>query len=185
MAEYTLPANPFPLSSKAPIFTLPGVDGQNHSLKEYKDKPFLVIIFMCNHCPYVQAYLDRLIALQNQFTKKGVQFLGINSNDETTYPDDSFENMVKMANSINLNFPYLRDETQKIAKNYHAERTPQVFVFNQKRQLVYEGGIDNSYSEPENTTETPLKDALMALTQGQKILKPEANFIGCSIKWKA
>lgn len=184
MADYTLAQNPFPIGSSAPDFDLKGVDGQRHGLKDHVEKPILVVAFICNHCPYVQAYLDRLMELQRAFADRGVQFLGINPNDDMRYPDDSFENMVKMAEEITMNFPYLRDEDQSVAKAYHAERTPQIFVFDRDRKLRYTGGIDNNYAQPEAVTERPLKNALEALVAGREVLKPEAHFIGCSVKWR-
>lgn len=184
MADYTLAQNPFPLGELAPDFNLKGVDGEMYSLATYADKSVLVIAFVCNHCPYVMAYWDRLKALQETFGAQGVHIIGINSNDDVNYPDDSYENMVELYSSEGLNFSYLRDETQDVAKAYHAERTPQVFVFDADRKLRYTGGIDNSYNDPENVTETPLKDALEALLEGREVEKPEAHSVGCSVKWK-
>lgn len=183
MADYTLAYNPFPIGSSAPDFELKGVDGQMHSLEFYASAPFLVIAFICNHCPYVQAYIDRMIDFQKVFKSKGVQFVGINPNDATRYPDDSYESMVTMAREVGLNFPYLCDETQEVAKAYHAERTPQLFVFGADRKLRYTGGIDDSYDDLDAVTQRPLYDALCALTEGREVLKPQAHFIGCSVKW--
>lgn len=184
MAEYTLAANPFPLGAPAPNFNLLGVDGEHHTLASYIDKDFLVVVFVCNHCPYVMAYWDRLKKLAAEFFGQGVQFIGINSNDAENYPDDSYEKMVGLAAREEINFPYLRDESQNTARAYHAERTPQVFVFDKTRSLVYTGGIDDSCREPEFAQKEPLKDALLALVEGRRIEKPEAPSIGCSIKWK-
>lgn len=183
MADYTLPEHAFPLGSKAPDFFLNGTDGKHHSLETYQHKPILAIVFMCNHCPYVVAYLDRLIALQEKFAEKGVQFIGINPNDEIRYPTDSLLHMKELVQEKGLNFPYLRDEFQKVAQMYHAERTPQVFVFDQERKLRYTGGIDNNYKDAAAATERPLEDALNALVEGREVEKPEAHFIGCSVKW--
>lgn len=183
MADYTLAEHPFPLGSPAPDFSLVGTDGQTHALASFDAKSILALVFMCNHCPYVQAYVDRLIGLQRQFGGRGVQLIGINPNDETRYPDDSLEKMIEMAQATGLNFPYLRDSTQVVAQAYHAERTPQVFVFDAERRLRYTGGIDNHYRDPAAVTERPLHDALKALVEGRPVLKPEAHFIGCSVKW--
>ncbi|EKD93622.1 MAG: alkyl hydroperoxide reductase/thiol specific antioxidant/Mal allergen [uncultured bacterium] len=184
MAEYTFAQNPFPLGSTAPHFQLKGVDSSHHGLEDYEAKPFLVVSFVCNHCPYVQAYWGRLIALQDEFFDRGVQFLGINSNDSSRYPEDSFEKMVETHHILNLNFPYLHDESQQVAHAYHAERTPQIFVFNAERKLVYTGGIDDSYSDSGKVMERPLYEALKALVEDRQVPKPQAHFIGCSIKWK-
>jgi peroxiredoxin len=183
MADYALAENPFPIGSLAPDFFLSGVDGDTYSLASFESKPILVVVFMCNHCPYVQAYIERLIALQTQFGDQGVQLVGINPNDETRYPDDSLEKMVEMVRTSGLNFLYLRDSSQTVARAYHAERTPQVFVFDRERKLRYTGGIDNNYRDLAAVTERPLEDALNALVEGREVLKPEAHFIGCSVKW--
>ncbi|MBF8303487.1 MAG: Thioredoxin-like protein, partial [Candidatus Dadabacteria bacterium] len=103
------------IGDKAPDFNLPSVDGKNYSLSDFKDKSVLIVAFTCNHCPYVQAYEERFIALQNEFKEKGVTLIGINSNDDKNYPEDSFENMVKRAEDKGYNFPYLRDKSQKVA----------------------------------------------------------------------
>ncbi len=182
MAEYTLAANPFPLGASAPDFEMLGADGETYTLASFADKDVLVVAFVCNHCPYVIAYWDRLEALRAEFEE--VQFVGVNSNDDVNYPDDSYEKMVELMEREEIGFPYLRDETQNIAKAYHAERTPQVFVFNKERKLVYTGGIDDSCRDPEQVGEQMLRDALLALREGHEIQKPEAPSIGCSIKWK-
>jgi peroxiredoxin len=183
MADYKLADNPFPIGSDAPDFHLKGVDGGMHSLETYEGKLILCVMFICNHCPYVQAYLERIVDLQARFEEKGVQLIGVNPNDVTRYPDDSFEHMVELAAEKHFNFPYLQDDTQEMAQAYHAERTPQVFVFDAERKLRYTGGIDNGCKEPEAVTERPLEDALNALVDGREIEKPEAHFIGCSVKW--
>lgn len=183
MADYTLAENPFSIGSSAPDFSLLGVDGLTYSLSSFEAKPILVVVFMCNHCPYVQAYIERLIVLQTQFGEQGVQLVGINPNDETRYPDDSLEKMVEMVQTSGLNFPYLRDVSQTVAMAYHAERTPQVFVFDRERKLRYTGGIDDNYRDASAATEKPLEDALQALVEGREVFKPEAHFIGCSVKW--
>ncbi len=182
MAEYTLAENPFPIGAQAPDFELLGVDGEKHTLANYENKDVLVIAFVCNHCPYVMAYWDRLKVLVEEFGD--VQFVGINSNDDVNYPDDSYEKMIELVKSEGIGFPYLRDETQEVAKSYHAERTPQVFVFDKERKLVYTGGIDDSCRDAEQVGEQMLRNALLALGEGREIEKPEAPSIGCSIKWK-
>ena len=113
----------------APDFSLPGIDGKTYSLTSFKNAKILVVIFMCNHCPYVQACWDRLIALQKKFGPRGVQLIGINSNDAAEYPDDSFEKMKEYAAARSQNFPYLRDESQSVARAYGAVCTPDIFVY--------------------------------------------------------
>ncbi|MBI2118641.1 MAG: thioredoxin family protein [Elusimicrobia bacterium] len=172
------------LGAKAIDFNLTGVDGKNYSLEDLKDKKALILIFSCNHCPYVQAYEDRIIALQKDYADKGVQVVAINSNDSTTYPEDNFENMKKRAQEKKFNFLYLRDDSQSVAKNYGATHTPQIFLFDQKRELQYIGKIDDNWQEPKKVTRTYLREALNSLLSGKPIKEPETFAIGCTIKWK-
>lgn len=172
------------LGAKADDFNLPGVDGKNHSLEDLKDKKALILIFSCNHCPYVQAYEDRIIALQKDYADKGVQIVAINSNDAETYPEDNFENMKIRAKEKKFNFLYLRDDSQSLAKNIGATHTPQIFLFNQKRELQYTGKIDDNWKEPQKVTKAYLRQALEELLLGNKVKEPETFAIGCTIKWK-
>lgn len=173
-----------PFGKKADDFSLPGIDGKTYSLSSFSDMKTLVIVFMCNHCPYVQACWDRLITLQNEFGKKGVQFVGINSNDEKQYLDDSFENMKIWAEKKKHNFPYLRDESQETAKAYGAVCTPDIFVYNESRELVYHGRIDDNWQDQSKVTKRELADALVALLQNEKPSRDQNPSMGCSIKWK-
>ncbi len=169
----------------APDFKgLPGVDGKKYGLSDFSSAQALVVIFSCNHCPYVQAYEDRIIALQKEFKEKGVQFVAINSNDAVKYPDDSFENMAKRAKERNFNFPYLQDESQEVARAYGATHTPHIFVFNAQRRLSYTGKIDDNWQNPSQVKARHLRDALSALTEGREPAEPETFAIGCTIKWK-
>jgi peroxiredoxin len=171
--------------TQAPDFkNLPGVDGKSHSLADFSSARALVVFFSCNHCPYVQAYEDRVMDLQREFKDKGVQFIAINSNDAVGYPDDNFENMVKRAKERKFNFVYLRDDNQAVAKAYGATHTPHLFVFNAKRELSYTGRIDDNWQEPSKVTKRPLRDALEALVAGREPLEKETFAIGCTIKWK-
>lgn len=170
---------------KAPDFkNLPGVDGKTYSLSDFKDKKVLVIIFSCNHCPYVQAYEDRIMELQRDFGSKGVQFIAINSNDAGEYPDDNFENMVKRATSRKFNFVYLRDDSQQVAKAYQATHTPHIYVFNSKRELSYTGRIDDNWQEPTQVKRRYLREVLDSLVAGHEPAESETFAIGCTIKWK-
>lgn len=172
------------IGGKAPDFRLPGVDGKAYSLSDFKGKKILVVVFMCNHCPYVQAYLERIKAIQSDFGVKSVQVVGINSNDEVNYPDDSFEKMIEMNKSKKLNFPYLRDEDQSVASAYGAQCTPECFVFDADRKLSYHGRIDDNYKD-ENTVKTyDLRNAINALIHNQKVTIELTPAIGCSIKWR-
>ncbi|MFQ5980157.1 MAG: thioredoxin family protein [Candidatus Heimdallarchaeota archaeon] len=173
------------IGSPAPNFSLPGVDGSEYSLESFANKKILVIIFSCNHCPYVRAYEDRMVALQRDYVTKGVALVAINSNETKNYPTDSFEHMVERAEEKGFNFPYLRDETQAIADAYGAERTPHLFVFDESRALRYIGAIDDNWKEPKKARIHYLRDALDALLEGRAIAEPETYAIGCTIKWES
>ncbi len=173
-----------PLGTPAHDFQLPGTDGQTYSLGSFADKDVLVIIFMCNHCPYVKAVLDRLIDLQNRFAERGVQLIGINPNDTVKYPDDSMENMQKLVQEKDIPFPYLQDETQSVAKTYDAVCTPDIYVYGKDRKLTYRGRIDDNWEHPEQITRRDLEDALHAILNGQTPNAEQISSMGCSIKWK-
>lgn len=173
------------LGSQAPYFSLKGTDGKIYSLESFKEATALVIIFTCNHCPYAQAYEQRICSLAEMYRDQGVQFVAICSNDSRGYPQDSYENMVEKSRSLGFPFPYLHDETQVTAKAYDAACTPECYVFNGERQLCYHGRIDDNYRDPSHVTQTELADAIEALIEGRP---PEATLtpaMGCSIKWKA
>ena len=169
---------------EAQDFNLPGVDGKNHSLKELAEKKALIVIFSCNHCPYVQAYEDRVIAIQHDYATKGVQVVAINSNETINHPDDSFENMAKRAKEKKFNFLYLRDDGQDAARAYGATHTPHVFLFDQGRKLRYTGKIDDNWQEPAKVQKKFLREALDAVLAGKAVPEPETFAIGCTIKWK-
>ena len=168
----------------APDFRLPGVDGKEYSLGSFKDKSVLAVIFTCNHCPYVQAYEDRLLSLQRDFAPRGVQFVAINANDSIAYPEDSFDNMVKRARQKNYNFPYLRDENQRVAHAYGAEYTPEAFVFNAKLQVRYVGRIDDNWQHPDRARSHDLRDAIAAVLDHKHVANAVTHAIGSTIKWK-
>jgi len=172
------------LGEKAADFKLKGTDGKTHALADYGDKPVLIVVFSCNHCPYVVAYEDRMIAIQRDYAAKGVQLLAINSNDAEEYPEDSFAEMVKRAKEKSFDFPYLRDDSQAVARAYGATHTPHLFVFDKGRTLAYTGKIDDNWQEPAKVKQRYLRDALDALVGGKKPSEPETHAIGCTIKWK-
>lgn len=172
------------LAETAPDFTLPAVDGNVYSLSSFKQKRGLIIIFSCNHCPYVQAYESRIIKLQNDFAEKGIQFVAINSNDADMYEEDSFENMKIRAVKIGYNFPYLRDESQQTAKRYKAAHTPEIFFFNDKRSLIYTGKIDDYWQDETKARMPYLRNAIEEFLTGENISAPETYAVGCTIKWK-
>jgi peroxiredoxin len=171
------------LGDAAPGFRLPGVDGRTYSLEDFADTVALVVVFSCNHCPYVQAYEDRMIGIQRDYQARGVQFLAINSNDDTHYPEDSFEAMVKRSKAKGYNFPYLRDAAQTVAKAYGATHTPHLFVFNKDRRLAYTGKIDDNWQKPDIVKRHYLREALDALLQGTVPAEAQTHAIGCTIKW--
>ena len=177
-------SNMVPLGAPAPDFSLPGTDDNTYSLESFKDKQVLVVIFMCNHCPYVQAVLRRLINLQLEFKDRSVQLVGINVNDAEKYPDDSMENMKVLAEKKNLPFPYLFDETQESAKAYDAVCTPDIYVYGEERKLLYRGRIDDNWQHPEQITRHDLKDAIEAILDGRPVSDDQVSAMGCSIKWK-
>ena len=170
---------------RAPDFELPGVAGGTVRLYEHLPKAkATVVTFICNHCPYVVAYVPRLVELQREFAPQEGQVIAICSNDAVTYPDDSFDNMKVMAERWGLNFPYLRDEDQSVARAYGAERTPEVFLLDAEGVCRYEGGIDDNYQDPDAVTERPLRDAIVAVAGGEPVAQPTTYAIGCTIKWK-
>lgn len=173
-----------PLGTPAPDFSLPGTDGKTYSLDSFKVKKVLVVIFMCNHCPYVKAILRRLINLQNDFEKQSVQFVGINSNDVNKYPDDSPENMKALADKKDLPFPYLFDATQETAKAYDAVCTPDIYVYGEERKLLYRGRVDDNWQHPDEITRQDLKEAIEAILANQPVSDDQVSSMGCSIKWK-
>lgn len=172
------------IGDQAPDFDLPGVDGRRHRLADFADKPALVVIWSCNHCPTVVAYEDRMVRIQRDFADQGVQLVAINSNDERRYPADSFERMVERARAKGFNFPYLRDEGQEAAEAYRPAVTPEVFLFDADRNLVYRGRIDDSPDNPLAAKKHELRAALDALLAGRAIATAQTNPVGCSVKWK-
>jgi peroxiredoxin len=173
-----------PLGTSTIDFKLPGIDGAEYSLESFSENNVLVIIFMCNHCPYVKAVMQRLIDLQQEVLDRGVKFIGINCNDAKKYPDDSFENMQKAAKGWGMNFPYLFDESQTVAKKYDAVCTPDIYVYDKERKLLYRGRIDDNWENAEQVTQRDLKQAINCVLAGQEIPGQQIPSMGCSIKWK-
>ena len=172
------------IGQRAPDFVLPGVDGKDYSLAKFKDKRVVVVVFTCNHCPYIQAYEDRLLSLQRTFAPRGVQFIAVNPNDSVGYPEDGFDNMVKRAARKSYNFPYLRDETQRTARSYGARYTPEAFVLNSRFQVRYIGRIDDNWQEPSKVQKHELRLAIDATLAGADVGFAVSPSMGCSIKWK-
>lgn len=167
----------------APDFELLGIDDKKHSLSEFKNSDGLLIIFMCNHCPYVKAKIDAIKELQEKFGKN-IAIVGINSNDSRDYPEDSFDNMKKLAKEKNLKIQYLVDESQEVARRYGAICTPDPFLFDKNHRLVFHGRIDNAMKPDDTPTEKTMIKNIESMLSGQKISKDFDPSIGCSIKWK-
>jgi peroxiredoxin len=172
------------IGGTAPDFQLKSIGGKRHSLPDLRGQRATVVIFSCNHCPYVRAWEDRFIDLQRDFSAKGVRFIAINANDAKAYPDDSFDLMVKRAAEKGYNFPYLHDESQQTARAYGAERTPEVFLLDAQLKLRYHGAPDDNYEEPGKVRKRYLKDAIEALLAGKDPMVKETPPVGCTIKWK-
>jgi peroxiredoxin len=175
-----------PLGTEAPPFTLPDTTGQTISISDFDDADVLLVVFMCNHCPFVKHVIDDLVALAREYQGKGVAVVGINSNDVDGYPEDRPELMAKLAKEKGFTFPYLYDATQEVAKAYCAACTPDFFVFDRERRLAYRGQMDES--RPGNDkpiTGADLRAALDAVLTGQDAPDEQRPSIGCNIKWKA
>ncbi|NOZ45232.1 MAG: thioredoxin family protein [Chlorobi bacterium] len=180
------PTIQIPLGFKAPEFSLPDpVNGGFKSLSELKSDKATVIMFICNHCPYVKHVNKGLVELANDYIVKGVSFIAINSNDADNYPEDSPENMKKAAGELKYPFPYLFDETQEVAKAYDAACTPDFNIFNGDMQCVYRGQLDSS--RPGNNIPVTGKDirkALDLILEGKTVPEEQIPSVGCNIKWK-
>lgn len=179
-----MPTENLAINAPIPRFRhLPGVDGKSYTSEDFAESNILVVVFSCNHCPYVQAYEDRMIAFQQEYGPKGVQLVAINSNETENYPEDSFEEMMKRAKKKGFNFPYLRDDDQKVAEAFGATHTPEFFVFDRQRRLRYHGKMDDNYQNPSAVKHKYLQDAVEALGRGAPVPEPETHSIGCTIKW--
>jgi peroxiredoxin len=179
------PSTMLPLGTAAPDFRLPDTNGKTVSPADFKDKPALLVIFMCNHCPYVKHIRDGLVELANDYQPRGVAIVGINSNDAANYPDDSPVKMAEEVRTVGYTFPYLYDESQAVAKAYRAACTPDIFLFDRGRRLVYRGQFDAS--RPGNgipVTGKDLRAALDAVLAGKPTSTMQTASIGCNIKWK-
>lgn len=171
------------LGDTAPDFALPGTDDATHSYAGDSAARATVVIFTCNHCPYALAWEDRLLALGAEYQHYGVRFLAINPNDASLKPADSFENMKVRTAEKGWPFPYLRDDSQEVARAYGALTTPDVFIFDDDDRLVYRGAPDADYEDPDQNAKW-LRDALDALLIGQTPQRRQTESVGCSIKWR-
>jgi peroxiredoxin len=179
------PSTMLPLGTKAPDFSLPDVGGKSVSLADFADAPALLVIFMCNHCPYVKHVAAGLAELAREYQRRGAAIVGINANDAATFTDDA---PAKMADEVKLRgytFPYLYDETQAVAKAYRAACTPDFYLFDRQRKLVYRGQMDSSRPGSDvPVTGCDLRAALNLVLDGKPVSTGQKPSIGCNIKWK-
>jgi peroxiredoxin len=166
-------------------FDLPGVDGQRHTLASARGQNGLLVMFICNHCPYVKAVLDRIVRDCAELATHGIGSIAIMSNDPAAYAEDSFDNMKRVAREKNFPFPYVLDETQAVAKSYDAQCTPDFFGFNAKLELQYRGRLDASRTSPVPNARRDLLEAMLRIARTGEGPKDQIASIGCSIKWKA
>jgi len=173
------------LGTSAPDFSLPDTEGNVISINDFKQAPALLVVFMCNHCPFVKHILSGLIELIKEYQAKGVAVVGINSNDVSNFPEDSPEMMAEVAKEKGFTFPYLYDETQAVAKAYHASCTPDFFLFSRERKLVYRGQMDDSRPGKNiPITGADLRAALDAVLEAEPVPQEQKPSMGCNIKWK-
>jgi peroxiredoxin len=168
---------------------LRGTDGKTYSSGDFEESKILVVVFSCNHCPYVQAYEDRMIAFHRDNQSRGVQLIAINANETVHYPDDDFDGMVKRARAKGFTFPYLRDDDQSVATAFGATHTPEFFVFaptpgETVPRLRYHGKMDDNYQNAALVKRAYLQEAVDALLAGKSVAEAETHSIGCTIKWR-
>lgn len=172
------------IGDPAPAFEgLKGVEGTTYSLDDFSDAKALMVVFSCNHCPYVQAYEGRMQQVYEDYKDNGMAMVAINSNDASQYPEDSFDEMKKRAKSQGLTFPYVRDKTQQVAEAYGAQCTPHVMIFDEDRKLAYQGRYDDEKDDPEAGKAKDVRAALDAILAGEEPGEPVTRAFGCSIKW--
>ena len=180
------PSTMIKLGTPAPMFSLPDtISGKIFSLEELKSDKATVIMFICNHCPFVKHVQHELVRLANDYIPKGISFIAINANDAANYPDDAPDKMKEIAEQLGYPFPYLFDETQTVAKAYQAGCTPDFYIFDKDLELVYRGQLDDS--RPSNdipVTGEDIRQALNTILKGHEISQEQKPSIGCSIKWK-
>ena len=169
----------------APEFSLPGTDGKTYTLRDVRGLNGLLVMFICNHCPYVKAVRDRIIRDAKELKAHGIGTVAISSNDPTDYPEDSFENMKRLAAELKLPFPYLYDESQAVAKTYGAVCTPDFFGYNKDLKLQYRGRLDESRKESVPNARRELFEAMKQIAKTGDGPREQVPSMGCSIKWKS
>ena len=183
-AMVLLESEALPAGIACPDFALNGVDGERYTRDGFASADVLVVMFICNHCPYVQAVEDRIIALRKEFAGRSVQLVGVCANDPTDYPDDAPAKLEERWRTMDYGFPYLIDDTQQVARAFGAVCTPDIYVYDRNRRLAYHGRIDDSWKEPSKVTRRDLAAAIDALLAGKRPPSEQFPTIGCSIKWK-
>ncbi len=179
------PSTMLPLGTPAPAFRLPDADGRPVSLDDSADAPALVVVFLCNHCPFVRHVRHGLAQFGRDVQQRGVAVVGINANDVAGYPADRPEAMAAEARAVGYTFPYLYDETQAVAKEYRASCTPDFYLFDRDRRLVYRGQFDDSRpSNARPVTGADLRAAVDAVLSSRPVAADQRPSIGCNIKWK-
>lgn len=179
------PSTMLELGTPAPDFALPDPSGKVYRLSDFSDSPALLVVFMCNHCPYVKHIQPALAAFARELGPRGLAVVGINANDVASYPEDRPEKMAEEARAAGYTFPYLYDESQAVAKAYRAACTPDFYLFDRGRRLVYRGQFDDS--RPSNgipVTGQDLRAAVEAVLAGRTVAPEQKPSIGCNIKWK-
>jgi len=176
-------APPPALGTRAPAFSLPGVDGRIWTLDDARGPNGLLVMFICNHCPYVKAIREKIIRDVKDLRALGIGAIAINSNDPTDYPEDSFENMQRVAREYDYPFPYVFDATQEVARAYGAVCTPDFFGYNRDLELQYRGRLDSSGRSPDPNARRELYDAMKLIAETGRGPREQFPSIGCSIKW--
>lgn len=171
------------LGTVIPEFKLPATDGKTYSVKDFPANTPMVVMFICNHCPYVQAIEDRLIQLGHDLKKHNVPVIAICANDAESHPEDSFENLRKRAEEKSYPFVYLHDEQQNVAREFGAVCTPDFFVYDKAHKLAYRGRLDDSWKDASKVKHRELFEAVETLVQDKKVSDQQTASMGCSIKW--
>ncbi len=189
LGSFNLKENPggYKPGDKAIDFKLKNIDGKETSMSDFKEAKGFIVVFTCNHCPFSVAYEDRIVALDKKYAAKGYPVIAVNPNDDKAYPDDSFENMKIRAKDKKFPFPYLRDDSQEIAKTYGAARTPHVYILTKSGNdmiVKYIGAIDDNAENPSGVKVKYVENALDQLMKNEEVKVPFTKAIGCGVKWK-
>lgn len=174
-----------PLGTLCPEFSLPSVDGKLYAKTDFAKSKGLLVAFICNHCPYVKAIEDRLVAIAHAFDVSDLQVVGVCSNDAVEYPEDAPLELLRRWREKDYGFPYLIDEEQDVARAFKAACTPDLYLYDQDRRLYYHGRIDDNWKDESQVTKDEMRNAIQMLLRGERPPADQVNTIGCSIKWKS